>query len=239
MAKVPRLRMFAGPNGSGKSTIKEIIPIKILGIYLNADDIEKQLRETPQFDFSVYDLHIDADAFLDFLSHHQRITIDPECLPIQGTLLDCSKISIDSYFASTLVDFLRFELLRLKKSFTFETVMSHQSKVEFLQLAQQQGYRTYLYYIATIDPEINVSRVQYRVQTGGHAVARDKIIKRYYNSLELLIDAIFAAGRAFIFDNSSDGGQHAFLCEINAGQELVLQADAVPQWFQHYVLQRF
>jgi len=40
--EVPRLRMFAGPNGSGKSTIKEIINKKILGIYVNPDEIEKK-----------------------------------------------------------------------------------------------------------------------------------------------------------------------------------------------------
>lgn len=34
-----RLRMFAGPNGSGKSTIKSIIPDRLLGHYLNPDDI--------------------------------------------------------------------------------------------------------------------------------------------------------------------------------------------------------
>jgi predicted ABC-type ATPase len=41
----PRLRIFAGPNGSGKSTIKELIPSDWLGIYINADEIEKTIRE--------------------------------------------------------------------------------------------------------------------------------------------------------------------------------------------------
>lgn len=36
---VPRLRMFAGPNGSGKSTIKSMVPAKLLGVYLNPDEI--------------------------------------------------------------------------------------------------------------------------------------------------------------------------------------------------------
>ena len=41
---VPRLRMFAGPNGSGKSTIKEILPLQWLGVYVNADEMEKSSR---------------------------------------------------------------------------------------------------------------------------------------------------------------------------------------------------
>ena len=43
-AAVPRLRMFAGPNGSGKSTIKEILPLQWLGVYVNADEMEKSSR---------------------------------------------------------------------------------------------------------------------------------------------------------------------------------------------------
>jgi predicted ABC-type ATPase len=39
--QVPRLRIFAGPNGSGKSTIKDMLPQAWLGVYINADDIEK------------------------------------------------------------------------------------------------------------------------------------------------------------------------------------------------------
>lgn len=42
---VPRLRIFAGPNGSGKSTIKHDLPPEWLGVYINADDMEKFIRE--------------------------------------------------------------------------------------------------------------------------------------------------------------------------------------------------
>ncbi|GHV03272.1 ATPase AAA [Spirochaetia bacterium] len=38
----PRLLVFAGPNGSGKSTVAK--GIKIIGTYINADDIKAQSR---------------------------------------------------------------------------------------------------------------------------------------------------------------------------------------------------
>lgn len=38
--ETPRLRMFAGPNGSGKSVLKSYLPEPLLGVYLNADEIE-------------------------------------------------------------------------------------------------------------------------------------------------------------------------------------------------------
>lgn len=43
-ALAPRLRMFAGPNGSGKSTLKDILPTQWLGVYVNADEIEKTIH---------------------------------------------------------------------------------------------------------------------------------------------------------------------------------------------------
>lgn len=43
--QVPRLRMFASPNGSGKSSIQAVISPELLGIYINPDDIEKEIRE--------------------------------------------------------------------------------------------------------------------------------------------------------------------------------------------------
>lgn len=42
-----RFRLFAGPNGSGKSTlIKEIAKSYYIGYFINADEIEKKLKDT-------------------------------------------------------------------------------------------------------------------------------------------------------------------------------------------------
>ena len=59
---------------------------------------------------------------------------------------------------------------------TFETVMSSRNKIEFIRKAQKDGYRAYLYFVATEDPLINISRVSHRVKTGGHDVPSDKVI---------------------------------------------------------------
>jgi predicted ABC-type ATPase len=40
-----RMRVFAGPNGSGKTTIIKTLKERIrFGVYVNADDIEKDLK---------------------------------------------------------------------------------------------------------------------------------------------------------------------------------------------------
>ncbi len=56
--------------------------------------------------------------------------------------------------------------------------MTHPSKLDFLREARIAGFRTYLYFVATEDPEINIGRVRARVQKNGHDVAHDKIISR-------------------------------------------------------------
>ena len=240
-SKTPRLRMFAGPNGSGKSTIKDAIPEYLLGVYLNADDIEKQIKLTAQFDLSPYGVNVDdVLAFFrqsKFLAKNQLLD-QIDLIQVTGQTLCFNQLDINSYIASVLVDFLRHHLLTKRISFTFETVMSHQSKVEFLQEAQQQGFRTYLYFVATVDPEINISRVAYRVQTGGHPVPSQKVVERYYRSLDLLIDAITYSDRAYVFDNSADDDS-VLLAEITDGETLELKVDAVPLWFQTAVLDKF
>lgn len=45
-AAQPRLRVLAGPNGSGKSTIKGELKPEWIGVFVNADEIERSLRES-------------------------------------------------------------------------------------------------------------------------------------------------------------------------------------------------
>ena len=140
--------------------------------------------------------------------------------------------------ASVTADLFRQRLLDGRATFTLETVMSHRSKVELLEHAQQLGYRTYLYYIATDDPEINRSRVRSRVSQGGHPVPEDRITSRYHRSLDLLMAAIRCTHRAYIFDNSGENQTHTWLAEITDGQLLELKTDRVPAWFKRAVLDK-
>ena len=175
--------------------------------------------------------------------------IDQQSIPIlsdKAEILSAHQIrfaqaDIDSYLAARIIDFIRFEFLRLKISFTFETVMSHISKVEFLQEAQRQGFKTYLYYVSTVDPLINIARVQYRVSVGGHPVPEKKIVERYYRSMDLLMQAVDASDRAYLFDNSSDGEKAAFIAEIQSAETLKMNPDVLhlPWWFAEKILKEF
>jgi len=235
--------MFAGPNGSGKSLLKSYLPKELLGVYLNPDEIEQEIRKQRFLDFAAYGVTTTADEALAFFNGSSFLTSAgfgdaTKRLEFTNDRLDFTEVEVNSYFASVACDFLRQKLLEQKISFTFETVMSHSNKVELLEQAQSAGYRTYLYFIATDDPEINISRVRNRVKLGGHSVPEDRIASRYYRSLDLLMHAIRYANRAYVFDNSGDNKKHTWLAEITDGKELELKSDQIPAWFKRAVLDK-
>lgn len=239
---IPRLRMFAGPNGSGKSTIKSVISQQLLGISIDPDLIESEMRETGTLNFQPFEIHPTSDEILDFFS--RSVLLDQsgfrdqvQSLSISDNRLYFHQVEPNSYFASVAADFIRNKLLAESRSFTFETVMSFPDKLEFLRKAQMKGYRTYLYYVATDDPEINISRVRNRVQLGGHSVPEDKIVSRYYRSLDFLMEAVQSTNRAYIFDNS--GLDHIWLAEVTEGRELEMKTDSMPAWFKKALWDKF
>ncbi|TCB58563.1 zeta toxin [Acinetobacter terrae] len=244
----PRIRMFAGPNGSGKSTVKEYLLPHHIGAYLNADELEQNLNTSHQLDLMAYHPALKAQDLIDFLKQKKRpnagqlvplLTNEPVLLDNGNIQFDASEI--DSYLCARIIDYIRLEFLRLKISFTFETVMSHISKVEFLQEAKRQGFKTYLYYVSTVDPMINIARVKYRVSVGGHPVPEQKIVERYYRSMDLLMQAVDASDRTYLFDNSSNGEKAAFIAEIQSAETLKMNPEVqqLPWWFAEKVLKDF
>lgn len=238
----PRLRMFAGPNGSGKSTLKDVLDPNWLGVYVNADDIEAEIRVQGFVSLSPYGViasQAELRAFFrdsGFL-RQQGLDADAQKIRLEDGRVVFDVVAVNSYFASVLVDFIRNDLLRRQESFTFETVMSTRTKVDFFCRAREHGFRTYLYYVATEDPEINISRVAHRVTMGKHNVPRNKIIERYHRSLSLLADAVTCADRAYVFDNSDS--ERVWVAEVTDGVELELKTDLMPYWLKTSLLDKF
>lgn len=237
--------MFAGPNGSGKSTLKSVLPPELLGVFINPDDIEQEIRRLGFLDLAAYGVATTADDVVAFFCDspflkEAGLSNAARQVGFADGRLDFSRVEVNSYLASVAGDFIRRSLLKQKATFTLETVMSHPSKVELLRQAQAAGYRTYLYYVATDDPAINISRVRNRVKLGGHAVPEDRIVSRYHRSLALLWDAIQLTNRAYVFDNSgaSAAPQHTWLAEVTDGDQLVLKTDRIPAWFKRAVLDK-
>lgn len=96
----------------------------------------------------------------------------------------------------------REELLSEEKDFAFETVLSTRRNLDLLIEAKERGYFIKCFYVLTVNPAINVSRVSSRVSEGGHNVPKEKIIARYYRALELIPELINVCDIVHIYDNS-------------------------------------
>lgn len=131
-----------------------------------------------------------------------------------------------AYQAATIAEEQRQNYIEQRESFAFETVMSHPSKLELMKQARISGYQVELVFVATDDPEINVTRVIQRVVEGGHDVPADKIRERYNRTIELLPAAVEIADRINIYDNSTAPQQ---VVTIENGQ-VTYQSEEIPNW---------
>lgn len=151
--RLPEIIVFAGPNGSGKSTITKMS--KIVGEYINADDIKR------------------------------------------ATL--CTDLE-----AAVKAEELRERMIENKDDFTFETVLSTDRNLLFLQRAKERGYFIRGIYVLTSNADINVARVQVREALGGHGVPEEKIRSRYNRALARIPKLVEVCDVLHIYDNTKE-----------------------------------
>jgi len=97
---------------------------------------------------------------------------------------------------------LREEMIRNKKDFTFETVLSTERNINLLRNAKEQGYFVRGIYVLTSDVNINVARINARVALGGHGVPEDKIRARYERALKLIPELVEVCDILHVYDNT-------------------------------------
>lgn len=226
--------MFAGPNGSGKSSLyKGLVEEGHFHptTFLNADEIQQRLDAGLHVRFPL-DATADViprmrcSSFLD----HGLTASDIDGLIVDPTQGMCLKkgFSCGSYLAAAIADVLRILFIEENRSFAFETVMSHESKLDLLAKARIAGYRNYLYFVTTGDPMLNIERVRQRVAEGGHPVEKEKIIERYARCMALLPRALRLCDRAYLFDNSQDKSR--LVAVVSEGKNLKLESTLIPKW---------
>ena len=109
---------------------------------------------------------------------------------------------MDNAEAARLVDKKRYEAIARKKDFTFETVLSSEYKLEILRKAKSEGYFIKCIFVLTVDPHVNIARVQTRVAQGGHDVEREKIVIRYKKSLNNIKKLLEICDILHVYDNT-------------------------------------
>jgi len=232
-----RFRLLAGPNGSGKTTLKRRLERDYavnFYDYLNADEIFAEVKATGAY---APRLAVESEALK---AYAEGSSYDEEVKTFFRTdaitvVDDCVRFktpdAVNSYTVALLTAFLSAEHVRQGTSYSQETVFSHPSKVAALASAQAAGFRTYLYFVATELPEINLGRVETRVGLGGHAVPAKKIVSRHAQSLAQVPAALPYLSRAFFFDNSERIMRYLASWSPEEGLRCVDDV-ALPDWFE-------
>lgn len=126
---------------------------------------------------------------------------------------------------------LRYRLLEERKSFCFETVFSHNSKIDFLGAAKAAGYEIILVFIHLGNADLNKARVQQRVESGGHTVPEARIEPRIQRLLENIktVVSLGLADEVHILDNASYANPFVRLAQI-IDENVIVFVDPLPDW---------
>ena len=110
-------------------------------------------------------------------------------------MLDCSEFVNSDEFAKSLSPFhpenasiqaSRYMLLKIRyllnrrSDFAVETTLATRTLMKTIKLAQAAGYSVTLLYFWLNSPELAIERVKARVESGGHNIPVDTIIRRYH-----------------------------------------------------------
>lgn len=121
----------------------------------------------------------------------------------------------------------RRALMAQGKSFGIETTLTGRGEVQLMQQAREQGYKVNLVYVGISDAKQSNTRVAFRVSQGGHDVPESDIMRRFERSMNNLSEAIKAADRSFVLDNSAR--QYRLLFSIEK-ENLRFVSKELPAW---------
>lgn len=138
-------------------------------------------------------------------NHKINITINENCIVEYSD-------SKHTYEGSYIASYIRHIMVNHNKSFVFESVFSHPSKIAQLQDAMSKEYRIYLYFVCIDSPEVDAASVEGRVNKNEHDVEYTKVVQRYYRTLEYLHQVLPLCYRAYLLDNS--GTKQELLAEL-------------------------
>lgn len=133
-----------------------------------------------------------------------------------------------AYEASRAATLERNRRLAARDSFITETVFSHPSKLDLVDVAAARGYIVHLHVIM-LPADVAVRRVSERVQyDAGHDVPEEKIRQRYERLWSLIAIARSRADRADFYDNSLAERPFRHVAEYQNG--LAIGEPSWPEW---------
>lgn len=95
------------------------------------------------------------------------------------------------------------EYIKNKQSFNQETTLTGRMAVKRLQKAKEAGFKVLVYYICVNSPETAISRIEHRVETGGHNIEPSLVRKRFDESLRNFEKCLDVTDEAYVYDNTT------------------------------------
>lgn len=118
------------------------------------------------------------------------------------------------------------------RSFAVESTLRTDVSIRQAQAARARGFSTWMTYVATGDPEINVERVRERGLRGGHSAPRERVLAIYRASLANLVPALRVFDRVHVWDNSLDRLRPRLVLGMR-DRAVTFRAPSVPSWLKH------
>jgi predicted ABC-type ATPase len=170
----PSFWLIAGPNGSGKSSLYGSDQNAIYG------------------DTNIAD------------SAHSFWIINPDLLTLRIQKIEQKSLEESNVQAVQRIETWLKASIDAHQSVGVETVLSTDKYRPLVLEAKRRSFEIRLVYVILRSPELNIKRVQMRVEKGGHAVPVEKISARWRRSLEQLPWFLDHADWALLFDNSEE-----------------------------------
>jgi len=139
-----------------------------------------------------------------------------------------------SYDAARIAEEIRYGLLREGRSFCFETVFSHPSKIDFVAHAKTLGYQVILVFIHLASAELNKARISQRLESGGHHVPDEKVEQRIPRLLKHIKTVIPLCDQVHVLDNSSARNPFKPVMVVLDGK-IEVQQSTVPEWAEGFL----
>jgi predicted ABC-type ATPase len=116
----------------------------------------------------------------------------------------------------------------LGRSFVRESTLTSNFDFQTMNAAKDRGFEVSVMFVCLESAERSVERVKERHAQGGHTVPEDDIKRRYARSLKNLPQAIKAADKVMIFDNTDKNFMP--VAEFEKGK--LVKHHNTPEWFK-------
>lgn len=134
-----------------------------------------------------------------------------------------------SYRAARVAAEMRETLIKQGRSFCFETVFSHVSKIDFVAQAKARGYEVILVFIHVDSIGLNKARIAQRVEAGGHNVPYKKVEDRIPRLLANIKTVLPLCDNVYVLDNSKINNPYQMIFTIRHCT-LEKQRSPLPDW---------